>query len=100
MATGLPVVSTDVTGVPEIIDDGLEGLIVPQNNPAALAHTLDRLLVSPTLRGQLAVAARLKVEREFDVRQNVAVLHRWLAEPASTQEFQAPVAYALPQAAH
>jgi glycosyltransferase involved in cell wall biosynthesis len=90
MATSLPVVSTDVTGVPEIIDDGLDGLIVPQNNPAALAHALDRLLVSPTLRGQLAVTARLKVEREFDVRQNVAVLHRWLAEPASTQELQMP----------
>jgi len=94
MATGLPVISTDVTGVPEIIDDGLDGLIVPQNDPVALARALDRLLVSSTLRGKFAVAARRKVEREFNVRQNVAVLHRWFSEPASTQESHIVVAHA------
>lgn len=100
MAAGLPVISTDVTGVPEIITDGIDGLVVPQNDPAALAHALDHLLVSPTLREQFTIAARRKAEREFDVRQNVAVLNRWFAEPASTQESHTPVAYARPQAAH
>lgn len=81
MATGLPVVSTDVTGVPEIVDDEVNGLIVLPGDVAGLAHALARLLKDPALREQLALAARRKVEQEFDVRKNVAVLHRWLAEP-------------------
>ena len=81
MAAGLPVISTDVTGVPEIIDHEINGLVTPQNDPAALAEALRRLLVNPVWRETLAAAARRKVEREFDVRQNVATLHRWLAEP-------------------
>lgn len=84
MATGLPVVSTDVTGVPEIIDHEINGLVTPQNDPAALAEALRRLLVNPVWRETLAAAARRKVEREFDVRRNVATLHRWLAEPGAT----------------
>ncbi|MBI3241832.1 MAG: glycosyltransferase [Chloroflexi bacterium] len=100
MAAGLPVISTDVTGVPEIIDDNVDGLLTPQNNPAALARALDRLLVSPALRERFSAAARRKVEREFDVRQNVAVLHYWLAGSTSTQAFHTPVAYAQFQAAH
>ncbi len=79
MAAGLPVVSTDVTGVPEIIDHAVNGLVVPQNDPAVLAEALARLLTQPELGARFAQAARHKVEREFDVRQNVATLRGWLA---------------------
>jgi len=81
MATGLPPVSTDLTGIPEIIDHNVNGFIVPPGDVDVLANGLDRLLRSPALRERLGVAARQKVEREFDVRQNVAQLHQWLAEP-------------------
>ncbi len=83
MAAGLPVVSTDVTGVPEIIDDGETGRVVAQNDPAALAAALADLLADPAQGVRLAQAARLKAEREFDVRQNVGTLRQWLVEEAA-----------------
>lgn len=82
LATGAACVSTDVTGVPEILTHERDGLIVPQNDPPALAAALTRLLGDPELRARFATAGRARVERDFDVRQNVATLHAWLAEPA------------------
>ena len=66
MASGAPVVSTPVSGIPELIGDGHEGLLAPPGDPAALARALARLLDDPPLRRGLAEAARAKVEREFD----------------------------------
>ena len=83
MATGLPVVSTSLTGVPEIIDHAENGLLVEPGDPVALADALARLLQDRSLRSKMGIAARRKVEREFDVRRNVATLHQWLAEPAT-----------------
>lgn len=80
MAMGLPVVSTRLTGIPEIVDDGSTGLLVPERDPAALAAALSRLLADPDLRLSMGSLARAKVQREFDLRNNVAVLHGWFAE--------------------
>ena len=66
MAAGTPSVSTRVSGIPELIDDGDNGLLVPEKNPSALAAALARLLDDPALGQRMAVAARAKVEREFD----------------------------------
>lgn len=84
MATGLPVVTTPVTGNPEIVDDGVNGLLVPPEDVPALADALARLLTDGDLRQRLSLAARQKAERAFDVRHNVAQLHQWLAEPVAT----------------
>lgn len=83
MATGLPAVSTDVTGNPEIIDDGVSGFIVPPEEAAALADALQQLLQDAQLRRRMGEAARQKVEIAFDVQKNVGQLHQWLAEPAT-----------------
>ncbi|MGI8996552.1 MAG: glycosyltransferase family 4 protein [Pyrinomonadaceae bacterium] len=72
MALGAPCVSTDVTGIPEVLRDGETGLMIPQHDPASLADALERLLVNPTLRVQLAHAARRLMEAEFDVHRNAA----------------------------
>lgn len=80
MAMRLPVVSTALTGIPEIVDDGENGLLVPPNDPAALADALGRLLRDPALRGRLGDAARRKVLREFDLRTNAAMLHQFFVE--------------------
>jgi len=85
MATGLPVVSTTLTGNPEIVSDGVEGFLVPPGNVEALAGALARLLEIPDLRRRMGLAAREKTRDLFDVRKNVAVLHGWLAEPASNE---------------
>jgi glycosyltransferase involved in cell wall biosynthesis len=82
MASGLPAVSTDLTGVPEIIDHDVNGLLVPPGDHVQLAAALAELLADSERRKALSSAARAKVEVAFDVRRNVAQLHTWLAEPA------------------
>jgi glycosyltransferase involved in cell wall biosynthesis len=72
LALGTPVISTDVTGIPEVVRDGQTGLQVPQKDPAALAHALERLLDDPDLRVALAREARRLIEAEFDIRRNTA----------------------------
>ena len=70
MAMGTPIVSTDVTGIPEILDDGVTGLEVPQRDPEALAAACTQLLQDAALRQKLAEQARAVVEQDFDIRKN------------------------------
>ncbi|HZD10774.1 MAG TPA: glycosyltransferase family 4 protein [Candidatus Binatia bacterium] len=74
MALGTPCVSTDVTGIPEVLRDGETGLSVPQHDPAALATAIERLLGDPALRVQVAQRARSLVEERFDSRRNATAL--------------------------
>lgn len=74
MASGLPVVSTDVTGIPEMIRDGISGRIVAQRSPRWLAGAIDTLLAAPRTRASFAAAARADVEHHFDLDTNVATL--------------------------
>jgi glycosyltransferase involved in cell wall biosynthesis len=66
MASGLPVVSTTTSGIPELVEDGTSGILVPPNDPAALAAAIDRVLLDGDLRRYLATNARRTVERGFD----------------------------------
>jgi glycosyltransferase involved in cell wall biosynthesis len=66
MASGTPLVATNVGGLPEVIDDGETGLLVPARDPAALASALERLLRDPALRERLAAAARERV-RDYEL---------------------------------
>ncbi len=66
MASGLPVVSTAVSGIPELIDNGLNGLLVPPANTAELAAAIELLLRDRELRERLARDARATVEERFD----------------------------------
>jgi glycosyltransferase involved in cell wall biosynthesis len=74
MASGVPVVSTPISGIPEVINSEVEGLLVPPNSPARLANALDKLLNSAELREQLALAARAKIETCFSIERNSAQL--------------------------
>jgi glycosyltransferase involved in cell wall biosynthesis len=74
MASGVPVVSTPVSGIPELIDDSSDGVLVPPNDPVRLAEALDRLLADPELRDRLARAARDKVESHFVVERSSSQL--------------------------
>jgi glycosyltransferase involved in cell wall biosynthesis len=67
MACGVPVVSTSVVGIPELIHSGREGLIVPPNEPRELADALARLLVDVPLRERLARAARARIEQAYSI---------------------------------
>lgn len=69
MACGLPVVATDVPGIPEILGAGDTpgGIMVPRNDPQALAQSLRQLLEDPVKRRQLGIAARHTVEQSFSL---------------------------------
>lgn len=74
MAHGVPVVSTSVSGIPELIDDGVDGLLVPPGDPEALAQAIARILDDEALALRLAGAARRTVETRFDSRTAAARL--------------------------
>ncbi len=82
MALGAPCVSTDVTGIPEVVLDGRTGLVVPQRDPAALAAALGILLDNVPLRVRLATAARALIEAQYDVRRNAAIIRDMFADAA------------------
>jgi glycosyltransferase involved in cell wall biosynthesis len=66
MACGLPVVTTGVSGIPELVEDGHDGLLVPTDDAAAVAAALLRLRDDPALAAALGAAARETVGTRFD----------------------------------
>ena len=68
MAVGVPVVSTDVGGIAEVVEDGVSGLLVPSGDHIALANALLRVLGEPGLGRLLARDAGARVAA-FDVRE-------------------------------
>ena len=82
MASRLPVVSTRLSGIPELVEDGVSGLLVPPADESALAEAIGRLCDDAELRRSLGARGREKVEAEFGLRENVARL-RELFEEAS-----------------
>jgi glycosyltransferase involved in cell wall biosynthesis len=66
MAAGLPVVSTAVSGIPELIDDDVNGLLVPSEDAEALADTIWRLAKDPALSRRLADAGASTIAERFD----------------------------------
>ncbi|MHB8596412.1 MAG: glycosyltransferase family 4 protein [Ktedonobacteraceae bacterium] len=71
MATGLPVVSTPVGGIPELIEHERNGLLVPEKDALLLANALDHLLCDATLRNRLGKEARHFITAHFDAEQNL-----------------------------
>ena len=88
MASGVPVVASGISGIPELVDDGVSGLLVPPRDPPSLARALRRLHDDPELRERLARAGREKVEREFDVQASAAELVRRIRLHAAASSAQ------------
>jgi glycosyltransferase involved in cell wall biosynthesis len=65
MVSGLPVVATNVSSLPELVDDGVTGVLVPPDDPAALAKAIERALEQP----QLGDAGRVRAQQRFSVAQ-------------------------------
>jgi glycosyltransferase involved in cell wall biosynthesis len=72
MARGVPVVASDIDGIAEQVTDGVDGLVVPAGDAAALAAAVVRVLGDRTLAGRLGEAGRRRVRACFDARQMVA----------------------------
>jgi glycosyltransferase involved in cell wall biosynthesis len=71
MASGLPVISTPVSGIPEVVRDGETGFLVPEHDPTAVADAAARLIADPELASRLGAAGRAFVREEFDLDRNV-----------------------------
>jgi len=67
MASGLPVLATRVGAVPEIINEGTEGMLVAPRNPAALAAAMMTIATDPDRRGRIASTARATALRRFSL---------------------------------
>lgn len=74
MAIGVPVVSTSVSGIPEVVRNNVTGLLVPSESPAALAAALRRLLGNPAIGVEMAANARAQLEGGFNSRETTKVL--------------------------
>lgn len=77
MALGTPVISTRVTGIPEIIEHGKTGCLVEEKDSRELAQTIQELLGSDSRRTRLSAAALAKVRQDFDVTTNVSRLKEY-----------------------
>jgi glycosyltransferase involved in cell wall biosynthesis len=78
MAAGLPVVATAVAGVPEAVDHGVTGLLVPPEDAAALARALGELAADPERARRMGEAGRRRVETEYAIpRVAAAYLELW-----------------------
>ena len=93
MAAGRAVVSTRLAAVPEMVDDGRTGLLVPPGDPAALADALERLAHEPGLRAAFGAAGRAKLAAEFSAGASAEQLGKLLAVSRFSPQ-PAPVAEA------
>ena len=80
MAMRVPVITTTITGIPELIEDGRSGMLVPPGRPDRLADALRRLLADESLRRELGSSGREKVMEEFDAEVSAAQLHALFVE--------------------
>ena len=92
MALGTPCVATDVTGIPELVQDGRTGLCIPEGDPEALAAALARMLDDHALRQRVSRAGRDLIEREFDITVSAARLRTLFAEAVAEQDAKRKVA--------
>lgn len=79
MACGVPVIATDIGGVTEILDDGVQGLVIPSGDGAALEDSLRRSLRDPEMRRRFAEAGRLRA-REFSMDRMIERTERVYGE--------------------
>jgi glycosyltransferase involved in cell wall biosynthesis len=89
LAAGVPVVAADASSLPEIVDDGVEGLQVPPRDPDAMARALIGLARDPAARARMAAAGPERVRRDFSVERMLeryeSVLENVVATAALTR---------------
>ena len=76
MALGVPVVASRVAGIPELVEDGVNGLLFAPSNWTELGACIERLLTDDTLGRSFAERGKAKVAEEFDVRKSAEVLSK------------------------
>jgi glycosyltransferase involved in cell wall biosynthesis len=81
MACGLPVVASGISGIPELVDHEVTGLLTPSGDAVALADALERLSSDPGLAAEMGRAGRHKVVRGFSLEENARGLVELIHSP-------------------
>ena len=74
MAMGIPVVSTNLSGIPELIENDVSGLLVPEKNARELAEALRKFIGDKQLSLEMGRNARRRIEDHFDLSVNTRLL--------------------------
>jgi glycosyltransferase involved in cell wall biosynthesis len=85
MACGVPVVSTRLAGVPEMIESGVDGLLVAPRDPASLAAAMQKLLADPAESARLGAQAKAAARGKFAIEKTTAALKHLLVERAGVK---------------
>lgn len=89
MAAGLPVIATPVGAIPDVVDEGVHGLLVPVGDTAAIAAAIAKIAARPALVAAMGIAARRRIARRYTVArlaQDFAQLYRGLCPAAPARE--------------
>lgn len=81
MATGLPVVASHIAGIPELVRDSENGILIPAGDTKALVAAMDRLLADPALRRHMGQNGRATVISEFDIETEARRLANFFSDP-------------------
>jgi len=76
MAMGLPVITSNICGIQELITNNKSGLLIPPKNPEELAKAIQKLLKNSKLRRKLGKNARKKIQKDFNIKTEVKKLER------------------------
>ncbi len=86
MMSGVPVVATQIAGVSELVEEGVNGFLVPPSDAQALSDRIQKLLADSDLRQRLGAQGRLKVSREFNIFHETKKLYQLMVPAASRAE--------------
>jgi glycosyltransferase involved in cell wall biosynthesis len=74
MAMKVPVVTSNICGIEALVDDGINGILVPPKDPEAIAEAIEKLFIDSDLREKMGEAGRKKIEKDFNVKNEVRKL--------------------------
>ncbi len=101
MACGLPVISSQLSGIPELVEHGRTGILLPPGDAEGLAKALEQLQNDPALRQRMGQAGREKVVREYNLKENTKqLLQMILAAKAQRGVAEKPVASSTHESSH
>jgi glycosyltransferase involved in cell wall biosynthesis len=92
LACGCPCVSTRLSGIPELVENSVTGLLAAPGDEQGLADAIQTMLTNPQLADRLAAAGRQRVAERFDIHRNMAILHEWLRSEAKASRAAAGTA--------
>lgn len=89
MAMQVPVITSNVCGIEELVDDGINGILVPPQNPEAIADAIEKIMKSPDLRRTMGEKGRGKIERNFNIKIEVRKLEEILTTAVKQESINA-----------